>query len=809
MRTDFLEKTINLKDVPKDSPIDLCLLENNEKQIGQICDFLQNDKSLLLVNGFKGSGKTLVVDYTTSYLSPGALLLHYTCLETTILDDMFLSFFETFRNYTLMGKIIPPKIKVENFTQKISSYFNTISRPILIVLDSFDDIIKGNKAEILNFIKHLMKFPNIKVVIIAKVFNYEDFEDVVYDKVTMLPFSQKIFEKYLKEHDVKQIGVFSNELYKLSKGYYNYLTLTLNIMNLRQLSLVNFLELFSKSYMGFPEFIIREALSLVDPVSAHLFRLLTVMRIPIHVNLLKSLHLYDEARVFFFVSNSILSVDGECLYLKDSFRSVLENQIPENVMIKLHTACIDLYNTQLPLKPLERDLRLSRQTMRNEIEYHSMFIPKKPVINPNAIQPYAIQRSVPAVELENSQTVSQEQTVAATDTQTEVSKEDKINKISFIIEDEAVLDNIADSIKDFISSTVEDTKLENESSNMNLQQILNAAKQEEQKYNYKRVIMLYQAALTKKNDDDFYTFLPVIYTKLAQAYQKLSHWYEALEYYTQAQDFYYNASNNVKVYETKLAIANIYYLMYKHDNAKFILEELEKLSDLPNELGIRVKIALAKLSDDVNSEYKYYKEALPLVDVSVDKIYVTELYYKYAAVCDEKDEVNEAAKYYKMCIETDYNPKHNNYLSRALSNLAQLYDDAGSSKLAVKYFSESIKVDNVMKNYNGLYNSAIHLAEIFASKNDDKALEYMNMALEYAHMAKEPFYIAGALLELGDFYFVRRDMEHSYKYFIEAYNVAKNSFTKDNLDKITERLEDVKKRVTEQNFRTFQEKYGK
>ena len=127
----------------------------------------------------------------------------------------------------------------------------------------------------------------------------------------------------------------------------------------------------------------------------------------------------------------------------------------------------------------------------------------------------------------------------------------------------------------------------------------------------------------------------------------------------------------------------------------------------------------------------------------------------------------------------------------------------------MKYYSESIKVDNIMKNYNGLYNSSIHLAEIFASKDDNKALEYLNMALEYAKIMKEPFYTAGAALELGDFYFVRRDMENSYKYFIEAYNIAKSSFSKDNTDKITVRLEDVKKRVTEQNYKIFQEKYGK
>lgn len=796
----FIEKTINIKDIPKEYPVDICLIENNEKQIGQICDFFNSDKNLLLLNGFRGSGKSQVINFTTGFVDSEVILLHYTCLETTILDDMLLSFFETFRNYTLLGKITSPKVKVENFTQKINSYFQTITSPILIVLDSFEAVIKENKTEIVNFIKHLLTFSNIKLVIVSKTSPSEDFEGVNYDKVTTLAFSQKIFEKYLKENGIKQIGVLSNELYKLSKGYYNYLRLAVNIMNLRQMSLVSFLELYSKSYMAFSEFIIREALALVDPVSAHLFRLLTVMRIPIHVKLLKSLHLYDEGRVMFFLQNSILSCDGECLYLKDIFREVLENQIPENVMVKLHSACIDLYNTQLPLKPLERDLMLSRQTMRNEIEYHSMFIPKKPVVNPKAVQPLLVE---PVASSPVAEPVVEPAVVE------EVSKEEKIDKISFIIDDESVLDGIANSINDFIVTTTQDSKLKQDSIGMTLAQILNAAKKEEQTYNYKRVIMLYQNALTKTNDDDFYTFLPVIYMKLARAYQNLSDWYEALENYTQAQDFYFNVGNMNKVYEIKLEIANIYYVMYKHDNAKYIIAELEKVQDLPKELGIRANLTAAKLVNDINLEYGYYKKSLPLVELSTDKSVVSELYYKYAACCDEIDDPRSAAEFYKKCIDIDQNPKHNPYLSMALSNLAELYDEAGSVKHAVKYYNESIKVDTITKNYNGLYCSAIHLAEIYSSSSDDKCLEYMNKALEYARLLKEPFYIAGASLEIGDFYFLRRNNEFAYKYFIGAYSVAKNSFSKDNLDKILSRLEDVKKRIPPAELEKLQGKYGK
>lgn len=804
MRQDFLENPIVVKDIPKECPFDLFLLENNEKQISGICEFLQDDaKKLMLVNGFKGAGKSLVVDFVSTCFNSGVLTLRYNCLETTILDDMLLNFFEAFRVFTVQGKLVPPRIKTENFIQKINSYFNSITRPVVIILHSFEAVLKSNKQEILSFIKHLSALSNVKIIITARNFQFEDFENVDFARVTVLALSQAIFEKYLKSNGIKNIGLLSNELYKHTKGYYNYVNLSVKIMRLREYSLVQFLEVFSKSLMAFPDFILREALALVDPVSAHLFRLLTVMRVPIHVNLLKSLHLFDEERVFFFVTNSVLSVDGECLYLQDCFREIIDHQIPENVQVKLHSACVDLYNTQLPLKPLERDLKLSRQTMRNEIEYHSLFIPKKPVLNLKNVQVIDVN---PAVEV-----VSETVPVAVENNipEKEESKEEKINKISFIIEDEAILDGIADSIKDFVTEKIEQTQIVEKSSNLNLTQIINLAKQEEQKYNYKYVVSLYQNALTKKDDEHFYFFLPTIYVKLAEAYKHLSQWYEALEYYTQAQDFYYNASNLTKISEIKLEIANIYYIIYKHDNAKYILTELDNNPNLSNEFHIKVNLALAKLANKLDDEYDCYKKSLQLVDSDVEKSITAQLYYKFAGVCDEKNDIKSAVLYYKKCIALDTNPHSNKYLSRSLANLAELYDEAGQTKSAVKYYKESMKIDTLMKNYNGLFNSAMHMAEINSSIDTNVSLEFLNKALEYAKILNEPFYIVRANLEIGDFYILRKDLEQAYKYFISAYDVAKHSFSKDNLDKVSARIENLKLRVNEEDFKILQERYGK
>ena len=804
---EFIDSIINTKDLPKDYPVVPALIENNEKQIKQLSTFLMNEKKLALVSGFKGSGKSDVVNFVIRNLKDDVLVLHYTCFETTILDDMLLSFYEKFRNYVLKGTIPQPRVKVENFTQMINSYFNYVLNPIIIVIDSYEAIVKENRESIIDFLKHLSKFPNVKIVMISSVFKMETFEGFDYETVTMLPLSQKLFEKYLKDNGIKNIGVFSNELYKISKGYYKNVEFAINVIKLRNLTLVKFLENYTQSYMSYSEFIVRELLSFVDPVSAHLFRLLTIMRIPIHINLLKTLHLYNEEQIIYFIQNSILSYEGNCIYLKESLRNVIENQIPDNVMIKLHSACIDLYNTQLPLKPAERDLLLSRQTMRNEIEYHSMFIPKRPVIPPKPVKKEPVEPPKQLPPIENTQVV--EDTKPQASEVKEETKEDKINKISFIIEDESMLDNIADSINSYITTTNQATQIEKETSLMNLQQILNLARSEENNYNYKHVVQLYQTALTKTSDDDFYKFLPSIYIKLAQAYQHLSDLYNAMEYYTQAHDFYYNASNFDKVYEMKLEIANIYYAMYKNDNARYILSELEKVDTLSNEMKIKVNLALAKLSDDPAKEYQYYKKSIPLVDIKTDKHIKSELYYKHAVLSSEYGELRTSAQFYLKCIEISNNPKHNPYLSMALSNLADLYSEIGSSAQAIKYYNESISIDLTTKNYNGLYVSSSRLAEIYSSTDDNKAMEYYNDALSYARKLNEPFYIVSTFLELADFYSLRRNFEFAYKNLIEAYKLAKTTLTQDNLDKIVSRLEELKKRITVAELMRYQAKYGK
>jgi len=766
------------------SGINRFLLENSTKQLDLLLKFFANDSHLMLVNGFMGTGKTALIDHISMGFVQDCVVLKYTCFETTVLDNLLLTFFEEFRKLAALEKIEIPKIKSENFTQKINSYFEFIKNPIVVVIDSFDSILKSNKPEILGFINYISALKNVKVILVSRTFDYSDFE-TKFEKTTILAFEKTIFEKFLRAEDVKQIGPISDELYKHTRGYFLYTDLSLKIMKLRNLGLLEFLDAFSKSFLSFNDFILREALALVDPVSGHLFRFLTVIRHPVSIKLLKNLHLYNEEKVLFFLNNSVLAKNGEYLYLPDYFKIISENSISEGVSVKIHQGCVDLYNTQLPLKPLERDLVISRQTMRNEIEFHSIFIPKKPQIKKQDV----IESKEVVVLAEEVQPVA----ITVAD------KDEQIKKMSFIFEDDntGVLDKIADSIKDFLTSSDNRIKEEQEENVLTLTELMNRAKQKEQQFDYKHAVSLYLKALAHKDDDDYYMFLPTIYNKLAQNYQNLSDWYNAQKYLELSIEFYSSTGDIEKVNEAKYSVANIFYMTFKRDKAKELLLTLDD-SVISESLRLKVLVLLANLTSNSDYAYEFYKKALDINPVGVDKVVLAELYYKFAFENENRDEEEIAVQYYKKCIGLDL--KNNPYLASSLSNLALLYDDIGETDLAIKYYQESLKIDEQANNFNGLYSSLIKLAEIYSAKNPEQALECFNKALEYAKILNEDFYIVSVNTAIGDFYLNRKENELAYKYLKIAYQYAQKTASKDNADKIMLRLNDIKIRIGEERF---------
>jgi len=779
------------------------LLENNSSQVEKIYDFFKGNINLLYVNGFLGTGKASVVEYSTAFLSEETIILKYNCFNSTVLDDILLSFFVDFKKLSAQNIISEPKIKTENFTQKINSYFSQIEKPFVIILDSFEAILEENRQEILDFIFHLNSMPKIKIIIIGRTFESKYFKEKNIERISTFAFEPQICEKYLKSEKIKFSGPILDEFYKFTHGYYFFNQLSVKIMKKDDLPLFDFLMKYKESFLPFQDFLGKQALNFVPVAQKNLFWFLSIIRHPINVELLKKLNLYNEEAINIMKKNLMLLQDDSHLYVSDFIKERVENSMPLNVQHKIRQYIVDLYLTQLPLKPMERDICISRQTMRKEIEFHKFFLPKKPKNAENIVADINYLSYAKVIDFgEKKKSENENDNAKEEETKKVVEQQsDIIHKKNININLENLPYQDKPKTIDKNNSEKNDTQSEegpSEYDNLTLKEIIERAKQAEERYNYAKVIDLYKRALLMQYDVGYQFYLPMIYTKIAHAFEKVANYEKSLMYYELAKDVYQKAKDFVKVSYIKFGIAKILYETYKIDKAKDIFNELIKSQHCPAVLVVKSYLQLANIEEGLSNSqnaFEYYELALEKSDSSMDVETLSELYFKYALAMDDKNDSKTAIEFYTKCIQLSENTQVNRFLSPTYSNIANLYLEKNDTENATINYSKAFEIDKQNSNLEGMYDSSSRLASILQKKQPEKALEFFQTALDCANLTKDVFYIVSASLAIGDFHYNQKQNEIALKYYLKALDFAQNSFSQDNLNKINIRINDIKFRL--------------
>jgi len=739
--------------------------------LNEFVKFYQGEENLFAINGFALSGKYELANLSLKFLSDEVLLFKYICSKVTSLDDILLSFYADFRNFHNAGKIKLKKISEENFAKKISFYFNTVKAPCLIILDNFDGVF--DYSVILNFLKHLNGLSNVKFIVLTKKQIISDFEDFSTRRLKINPIAQEQVKLLLKSSGIEASDMAYEEFYKASKGLKRYLDMTIHYLNTVKISFFDFLTEYNKRAQSYEEFILSKIISLISDNYNELLWLLVSFRHPVPVDFLKKLSLVKNVELQYLEKISIVEIAHRHVYINENFKKYFD--IPLFEQIKNHRFLATLYEEELNLKPFERSLLLSRNTMRKEKDYHLSLIPKdKEEMSKNFDNRMSYIAQSKALQNPWTKIVPKE---VKEEVEQEIQKDKEEIENSLLLSKEELMLLSKEEREIYQTSVSESLPSETPPS------LVDDAESHEKKYDWQNAVDKLEQALEKEENN------PKILTKLSLDFAKLGDYENALEYAKRAISSYEAMNEPVKALYAGLNLANFYRESYSYNNA---LEYYEKIINTQFEIPPSLKGWAHLGIAEVNSDEMQFRFALDCALQSSDLSLIAEVYFQSALLFDDRSDYKKALKLYLKCIETSSDVQVNKNLSSAYFNVASIYFDEDDYESARKFLLNSLETDKQTQNYDGMFSAHLKLASLYAKISPKSVLEEINAAMECAQKLNDDFYYASALIELGDYYYYKRQDKQALEVYAKAKEILKSDA--ENLHRVNLRIEDIKAR---------------
>ena len=734
--------------------IDSCLLKNNYSDIIKAIEFLNSDEKYLYIHGFMGTGKRQFVSYLCEYLTREVIVLDYYCKESTVCDDIMLSFIDRIEKFSPAGNM-NLNTKIATLTIKFQKIVSTLRKPILVILHSLDNVSDDNLHFITNSFETLLQESNVKIIITTCALRTGLIDNVEENKILFLKaFSKDIFKDFILKHNIKASDKQIEDLYSLTRGYYLYTALSVKLLQSLNITLPEFLQKIKNADSTFDNYLAELYISLIPAVIRNFFWFLRAIRHGISFNALAVLEIYDDFSIQYLQNNLVTFQANETLYLHDYFTKRVDVMLPKNTEIKLHKYIIGIYEQQLK-EPLEnRIIFLSRQALRSEIDYHTHRID----------------------DIENGNNYPTE--IDAEKSRDNKSGQQQVADINNSVQTEDI--SIVSQIKQAQELTNEDKITE--------------------------AIELYNNVMNNENIDS--QTLVEVRLNLARLYEKAGDNTSSMHYYELAETYYKNNNENINLNYLYYEQTKLYFKMYKHNRAIETIKKVIYSVDTPRSLMASACTLLGNIYADMNNPsnaYSYYQMALDSLDDNPNPEVLSDLYFKFALANDDNGDTDKALEYYSKCISII---KNNQYQALAYSNMASCYYENGNLDDALDCFIKAYNIEKSNNNYDGIYYTASHIANIMKQNSDIYALTYLVGAQRSAEFLNEAYYIVESSIALGDYYYnIHEKATEALTEYCKAKQVALNSSEEIDITNINKRIEDMRRRMPNDIYKEILDKY--
>lgn len=797
------------------------ILNHNINGLSQLLKFLTTSDNIFILNGFMGSGKTYVADCFLDFINENVLVFRNSYQEAINMDDVLLSVFRDFTIYHNDKKITLPKIESPIFSEKINAYIKYCDSPMLFIFDSFEINMrsKDTQKDILDFINYLSHFAKVKIVICSRTFKLTDLMSI--DSTMSYELKSLSMEEmfdYLELNNIKGSKYECQELYRATRGHYLLLEFSVLIMQLLGLSLTHFSSEYKKSTRNFLEFLVQKILSVSSEKYIRLLLVLSSIRHGVTLSFLINQRFSSERDIDFLLQKHVISEKFGKYYLKDYIKNEFIKTISTETKIKVHKYLLEVYESELPLRPFDRELFLSRLTMRQEIAYHKEKIEQmEQELEKTGRQRLSENQDFTYLSYARKSGYDTEKDNQSSSAKRNISLSRGKNKRFELSNMDSLLLNASkpddlitrhfETISNLPEEKIENTPEEDDSDinlvPQSLDEYIDIAQNYENAFDFSSAIVYYKQALTYTDDKMFKYKEPIIYTKLAICYKKIQNIDESIKYYEKVYGLYIEKEPE-KANEILLSIAQIYSENYKFDKAKEVYKRiLYSPQGISSQMVVRVFLDLSELEDnnmDAEKSVKYVQKAIVEAEKLSDIKLICECYFKYAALLDDTGNTELAIKAYLRCVQTSNDVKVNEYLAAAYSNLAEIALDSKNKTAAKSYFELSVNADKQTENYEGLYYSYLKIAKILEEEGSENSHEYFINALSAAKQIDDLSYQVTAYIEIGDYYFRNEYYKKALKSYLIVRSISSHNSLEEIKTQIDSKINKVKTKLGEVEF---------